>query len=262
VNVLFLGTGTSHGVPMIGCRCAVCSSSDPRDARTRPSVLITLASGERLLVDTATDLRSQALRFGVDRIDAILYTHSHADHIFGLDDVRRFNNLARSPLPLFADGPTLGDLRRVFRYAFEPDPGHGGGVPALRPFVIGGAFSLFRQDVVPVPILHGRREILGFRFGRFAYLTDCSGIPPASRALLGGLDVLVLGALRDRPHSTHFTVAEAVEAALAIAPRRTYLTHLCHELQHAALLDRLPPGIEPAFDGLQLEVEGPRPGAS
>lgn len=254
MNVLFLGTGTSHGIPMIGCRCAVCRSSDPRDTRSRPSILVTLASSARILIDTATDLRAQALRFGVDRVDAVLYTHSHADHILGLDETRRFNVLGRGPLPLFADAETLADLRRVFLYAFEPTGVEGGGVPALAPFRIAGPFTLFGQETVPVPLLHGRRPILGFRMGRFAYLTDCSAIPDESWPLLTGLDVVVLDALRDRPHPTHFTVAQAVEAAERIGARRTYLTHLCHDLGHAALLARLPSGIEPAHDGLEVAV--------
>jgi phosphoribosyl 1,2-cyclic phosphate phosphodiesterase len=255
VKVLFLGTGTSHGVPMIGCACAVCRSEDPRDSRTRPSVLVTLDTGERILIDTATDLRSQALRYGIDRVDAILFTHSHADHIFGLDDTRRFNAGSRESLPLFADAATVADLRRVFAYAFSPKPLRGGGVPALTLFPIAGPFSLFRQAIVPVPLVHGCRPILGFRVGRFAYLTDCNAIPESSWSMLRGLDVLVLDALRDRPHPTHFTVREAVDAARIIGARRTLLTHLCHEVGHAELLARLPDAIEPAYDGLALEID-------
>jgi phosphoribosyl 1,2-cyclic phosphate phosphodiesterase len=232
----------------------VCQSTDPRDARTRPSVILTLPAGERLLIDTATDLRAQALRFGVDRVDAILFTHSHADHIFGLDETRRFTGRSRPPLPLFADEPTFQDLKRIFAYAFGPPPAAGGGVPALTLFRIGGPFCLFGHTIVPVPILHGPRPILGFRIGRVAYLTDCSRIPDASWELLTDLDVLVIDALRDRPHSTHFTVAEAVDAARRIGASRTYLTHICHDLGHEGLLARLPRGIEPAFDGLDLEI--------
>jgi phosphoribosyl 1,2-cyclic phosphate phosphodiesterase len=256
VKVLFLGTGTSHGVPMIGCACAVCRSDDPRDVRTRPSVLVSLDSGRRVLIDTATDLRAQALRFNVDRVDAVLFTHSHADHIFGLDDTRRFTAISGKPLPLFADAATLDDLRRVFSYAFTPGL-EGGGVPALALFRIDGTFTLFDQAIVPVPLLHGQRPILGFRMGAFAYLTDCNAIPDDSWPLLDGLDVLVIDALRDRPHPTHFTVAEAVAAARRIGARRTYLTHLCHEVGHADLLARLPAGIEPSYDGLELEISNP-----
>lgn len=239
---------------MIGCACKVCRSADPRDSRSRPSILITVESG-RILVDTSTDLRAQALRFGVDRVDAVLFTHGHADHIFGLDDTRRFNVLSGVPLPLFADAATIADLRRAFAYAFSREPTDGGGTPSLTLFRIAGAFTLLGQDVIPVPLLHGRRPILGFRLGRFAYLTDCSRIPDESWPLLTGLDTVVVDALRERPHPTHFTVADAVDAARRIGARRTYLTHMCHDLGHEALLDRLPPGIEPAFDGLELTVE-------
>jgi phosphoribosyl 1,2-cyclic phosphate phosphodiesterase len=254
VRVLFLGTGTSHGIPVVGCGCAVCRSNDSRDVRTRPSVLVTLDSARRVLIDTSTDLRSQALRHSVDCVDAVLFTHSHADHIFGLDDTRPFTLRSGSPLPIFADDATLDDLRRVFAYAFTPLQVKGGGVPALTLFRIGGRFTLFGQLIVPVPILHGPRPILGFRIGRFAYLTDCSAIPDTSWPLLEQLDVLVIDALRDRKHSTHFTVAEAIEAARRIGARRTYLTHMCHDLGHAALLQRLPLGIEPAYDGLAVDV--------
>jgi phosphoribosyl 1,2-cyclic phosphate phosphodiesterase len=239
---------------MIGCACAVCRSTDPRDTRTRPSILLTCGTA-RVLVDTSTDLRAQALRHGVDRVDAVLFTHSHADHIFGLDDTRRFTALSGSPLPIFADEATIADLRRTFAYAFSRVSPKGGGVPMLTMFRVSGPFTLFGQDIIPVPVVHGRRRILGFRVGRFAYLTDCNGIPEESYALLAGLEIVVLDALRDRPHPTHFTVAEAVEAARRIGARQTYFTHMCHDLGHAALLARLPSGMAPAFDGLELSVD-------
>jgi phosphoribosyl 1,2-cyclic phosphate phosphodiesterase len=254
VRVTFLGTGTSHGVPMIGCRCAVCRSDDPRDRRWRPSILVRFDDGTQLLVDTSTDLRAQALAFGVDRVDAILYTHSHADHILGLDEVRRFNTLQGTPVPLYGDGRTLADLRRAFAYAFDSDTAPGGGIPQLRPFEVAGPFCLGPAGIVPVPIRHGGRTILGYRMGAFAYLTDCNGIPDGSVALAAGLDVLVLGALRHRPHPTHFTVAEAVAAAQRIGARRTFLTHMCHDLGHAATCATLPEGITLAYDGLMIEV--------
>jgi phosphoribosyl 1,2-cyclic phosphate phosphodiesterase len=260
LRVTLLGTGTSHGVPMIGCACAVCRSSDPRDRRTRPSALVeslaVLHAGpvRNVLIDASTDLRAQALAYGVDRVDAILFTHSHADHILGLDEVRRFNVLQRSKIPCFADAGTLEDLRRTFAYVFDP-PAEGGGVPEVTLFRIGGPFVLGGETVVPVPLLHGPRPILGYRIGSFAYLTDCSRIPEPSWALLAGVRMLVLDALRERPHPTHFNVREALEVAARLAPERTYLTHICHDLPHAATCARLPPGVQLAYDGLVLEID-------
>jgi phosphoribosyl 1,2-cyclic phosphate phosphodiesterase len=265
VKVTVLGSGTSHGVPMIGCDCAVCHSSDPRDRRTRPSILVELgnSSGDggafagavrSILVDTSTDLRAQALACGLRRVDGILFTHSHADHIMGLDEVRRFNVLQHTAIACFADERTLSDLRRSFAYVFSPPTAQGGGIPQLSPFQIVGPFSLGGVEIVPVPLLHGRRPILGFRLGTFAYLTDCSAIPDASWPLLDGVRVLILDALRHKPHPTHFSVSEALEVVARLAPERTYFTHICHDLSHAATCARLPGGVELAYDGLVLEV--------
>jgi len=254
MRITILGSGTSHGVPMIGCACATCRSDDPRDRRWRPSILVEGDDGSQVLVDTSTDLRAQALRFGMTRLDAILFTHSHADHVLGLDEVRRFNVLQREPISCYGDAGTLADIRRAFRYVFDERSSRGGGVPQLRTFPLAGPFCLGRQLVVPVPIEHGAHLILGYRFGPFAYLTDCSGIPDASWPLLDGVDILVLDALRDRPHPTHFTIAQAVEAAERIGARATWFTHICHDLPHAATCARLPAGIELAYDGLVLDI--------
>ena len=242
---------------MIGCRCPVCSSPDPRDKRTRPSVLVTLDSGARILVDTSTDLRAQALAHGLDRIDGVVYTHSHADHVFGFDEIRRFNHLSRQAMPVFADAATLADLRRTFSYAFDPSTPKGGGLPQVTAEEIHGAFDVAGMRVVPVPIAHGHRTILGYRFGAFAYLTDCGGIPEPSYALLHGLDVVVIGALRHRPHPTHFTLAEAVAAAERIGARRTFFTHMCHDLGHASTQAQLAPGMALAYDGLAVTISPP-----
>ncbi len=263
LKITLLGTGTSHGVPMIGCECAVCRSTDPHDTRTRPSILVELReegspavsawAGDvrTILVDTSTDLRMQALTRGVKRVDAILFTHSHADHVMGLDEVRRFNVMKKGAMPCFGDAQTLGDLGRTFAYAFNGE--HvGGGVPHLSFFRIGGPFALGGVEIVPVPVMHGPRPILGFRVGSFAYLTDCSGIPEASWPLLDGVKTLVLDALRDRPHPTHFSVTQALEVAARLSPDRTYFTHICHDLPHAATCARLPHGVELAYDGLVL----------
>jgi phosphoribosyl 1,2-cyclic phosphate phosphodiesterase len=254
VKVVFLGTGTSHGVPMIGCACAVCASTDPRDTRLRPSIYLHLDDDTRVLIDTSPDLRAQALAARIARVDAVLFTHAHADHIFGLDDVRRFNAISHQPVPCYGDGRTLDDLRRIFSYAFKAEAPRGGGVPDLRLWTIGGRFSLGRQEIVPVPVRHGPRMILAFRIGRFAYLTDCNAIPEASLALLEGVDVLVLDALRRRTHPTHFSLEEAVAAARRIGARQTYFTHICHDLGHAETCATLPAGMSLAHDGLTLDL--------
>jgi phosphoribosyl 1,2-cyclic phosphate phosphodiesterase len=253
-RVTFLGTGTSHGVPMIGCTCATCTSSDPRDTRLRPSIYLEVDGGPAILVDTATDLRQQAMAHDLRRVDAILFTHSHADHVLGLDDVRRFNALQRGAIPAYADRRTGDDLRRMFTYVFAAPDQAGGGVPQIILHNIEGPFTIDGVTITPVRLLHGVRPILGFRFGTFAYLTDCSAIPDESWPLLDGLDVLVLDALRHRPHPTHFTVAEAVAAAARIRPRQTYFTHICHDLPHAATNAALPPNVALAHDGLTLDV--------
>ena len=266
LKVTLLGTGTSHGVPMIGCDCRVCRSTDPRDRRLRPSILIELRGPAAaptsavaravgtILVDTSTDLRAQALAHDVRRLDAILFTHSHADHVLGLDEVRRYNAMQREAIPCFADGRTIADLRQTFGYIFNPATPPGGGIPQLDLHRILGAFTLGGLEILPVPILHGKRPILGFRIGTFAYLTDCSAIPDASWPLLGGVRTLILDALRDRPHPTHFSVGEALEVVAKLRPERAYFTHIAHDLLHAETCARLPAGVELAYDGLVLDV--------
>jgi phosphoribosyl 1,2-cyclic phosphate phosphodiesterase len=253
-RVTFLGTGTSHGVPMIGCDCATCHSTDPRDRRLRPSIVVQVDGGPSILVDTSTDLRQQALTHKLTRVDAILFTHGHADHVMGMDEVRRFNVLQKSAIRAYADARTGEELRRTFSYAFDPPAQKGGGVPQVELRTIDGPIDVDGVSATPVPIFHGPRPILGFRFGRFAYLTDCSRIPDETWPLLEGLDVLVLDALRHRPHPTHFTVAEAVAAIERIRPGRALLTHICHDLPHETTNRALPPDIELAYDGLQVEV--------
>lgn len=254
MQITFLGTGTSHGIPMIGCRCAVCLSTDPRDTRLRPSVHLTLDDGLSLLIDTSADFRAQALTHDITRIDAVLYTHSHADHILGLDELRRYNVLQRDAIPLYADERTLTDLRRIFDYAFRQAEHAHEYVPRLSPTIITGPFTIGPHAIVPVPIQHAARTILGFRIGGFAYLTDCSAIADASYALLEGVELAVIGALRDRPHPSHFTVAEAIDAARRIGAPRVLFTHMCHDLGHADTCARLPEGIALAYDGLVVTV--------
>ena len=250
----FLGTGTSHGVPMIGCQCATCRSTDPRDTRLRPSLFLDVPGTARLLIDTSTDLRQQALTHGITQISAVLYTHAHADHVMGLDDVRRFNVMQDGAIPCYADARTWESLKRTFYYVFDGVSREGGGLPQLEALEIDGPFTAAGVRVVPVPLLHGAAPILGFRFGAFAYLTDCSRIPDGSWSLLEGVDVVVLDALRQRPHPTHFSLDEAVAAARRIGASRTLFTHTCHDLPHAETSARLPAGVELAYDGLALDV--------
>jgi phosphoribosyl 1,2-cyclic phosphate phosphodiesterase len=207
-----------------------------------------------VLVDTSTDLRSQALRFGVSRVDAILFTHSHADHVMGLDEVRRFNALQGGPIACYADAFTAAEIRRTFAYVFTPRTPAGGGLPLLDLFDLAGEFCLGRHLVTPVPLLHGRRPVLGYRVGAMAYLTDCSEIPDASYPLLEGVELLVVDALRDRPHPTHFTVTQALAVVDRVRPARALFTHIAHDLPHGETCARLlPRGAELAYDGLVLD---------
>ena len=253
MRVTFLGTGTSTGVPVPTCGCSVCRSTDPRDQRLRPSVLLEW-DGATVLVDTSTDLRAQALREGLARLDAVLYTHAHADHVFGLDDLRMYNWVRGGPIPAYGSPETLAAIRRSFWYVFE-EVEAGGGKPSLtlhpvddRPFALAG------RTIIPVPLLHGRLPILGYRTGGFAYLTDVSAIPQASYPLLEGLDVLVLSALRIRPHPTHMHLSRSLDEAARIGARRTLFTHIAHEIAHAEIAPTLPTGVELAYDGLRVDV--------
>jgi phosphoribosyl 1,2-cyclic phosphate phosphodiesterase len=254
-KVLVLGTGTSHGVPMIGCECDTCRSTDPRDRRSRASILIQLDSGQSVLIDTSPDLRMQALTHNVKRVDAIVYTHSHADHIMGLDEVRRFNTLQKSAIPCYGDERTLNDLRRIYSYIFNPDTPRAGGIPQVVTARVVGEFCVGEATFVPVPVLHGSRTILGYRIGSFAYLTDCSGIPETSWPLLSGVRTLVLDALRERPHPTHLSVEQALAVVAKLKPERAMFTHMCHDLPHAATCARLPAGVQLAYDGLTFEID-------
>jgi len=252
VIVTFLGTGTSTGVPVPTCDCAVCRSTDPRDKRLRPSVLLTWDGGV-VLIDTGTDLRRQALDHGLKRIDAVLYTHAHADHIFGLDEIRLFNWRQGRAMPVYGSAVTLAAIRRTFWYVFE-DVEAGGGKPLLELHEIDGPFPLLGREIVPVPLEHGRLPVTGWRVGGLAYLTDVSAIPPASYALLEGLELLVISALRIRPHPTHMHLSRALEEVARIGAKRTLLTHIAHEIAHAEIDPTLPEGVRLAYDGLVVEV--------
>jgi phosphoribosyl 1,2-cyclic phosphate phosphodiesterase len=254
-RVTVLGSGTSHGVPMIGCSCAVCRSDDPRDNRTRPSILVDVENGPSILVDTSTDLRQQALTHGLTRVDAILFTHSHADHVMGLDDSRRFSQMSKGRIPCYADAETIASLRKTFYYVFDPATEQGGGLPQIELHPIDGPFSIAGVRVQPIPLMHGSRPIIGFRFGDFAYLTDTNHIPDAAWPLLTGVRTVILDALRHRPHPTHFSVSEALAAIERMQPEQAYFTHICHDLPHVATNASLPAGVELAYDGLALTIE-------
>lgn len=252
-SIVVLGSGTSVGVPMIGCRCRVCTSTDPRDKRLRPSVLLKL--GElRILIDTTPDFRYQALRANIERLDAILYTHSHADHILGLDDVRPFNFMQKRDIPIFATPETLATIERTFQYVFDDRPSESSR-PRLKrhtfddqPILVAGI------DFQPIRAAHGKGIVHGFRFGDCAYLTDHSEIPCESMEKLTGLDVLFLDALRHNPHPTHSTVEESLKTVAALQPKRAYFTHISHDLLHEAVQERLPLGVLIAYDGLEIPI--------
>ena len=257
LKVTVLGSGTSMGVPTLGCPCRVCKSNDPHDKRLRPSVLIS-RGGQNVVIDTTPDFRQQALRIGLERLDAILLTHGHADHILGFDDIRPFNIRQRAALPVYSNEETFNVIRRVFAYVFDDKPTLST-VPSVTLNTVHGPFELLGIPFVPVPLLHGEMEVLGFRFGRAAYLTDFSNVPDSSMSLLEDLDELVLDALRDVPHPMHQTVEQALALIQQLKPRRAWFTHIAHDLPHAETNERLMkmgfPHVQLAYDGLEFEVQ-------
>lgn len=249
-----LGSGTSMGVPTVGCSCAVCHSSDPHDRRTRPSVLLEYG-GKFVLIDTTPDFREQAIRENIRRIDAVLYTHTHADHILGIDDLRPLT-YAHKPnkLPLYAKPEDADFIRNMFRYIFDADYKFGG-LPQVELIALDGPLDLFGARFEPVPVIHGETVIYGFRFGTAAYLTDHSDIPETSYCKLENLDILFLDALRHKPHPTHSTVEQSLRIVNRVKPRRAFFTHICHDLPHEETNAQLPQGVRLSYDGMKLEFE-------
>lgn len=256
-QMILLGTGTSVGVPAIGCPCDVCRSHDPRNKRLRAAAILGLPEGN-LLIDTPPDLRTQLLREEIGLVHAVIYTHEHADHLMGLDDLRLFPFQLGHAVPVYCEGPVEARIRRAFDYAFRDEPPtHAGAAPQLELRALGlNPLDLLGATVTPIRLRHGPRfEVLGFRVGDVAYCTDTNGIPGESWRLLEGLDTLVLDALRYRPHTTHFSLDEAIAVAEKLRPRRTIFTHICHDLDHATVNAQLPPGMELGYDGMRIELE-------
>lgn len=253
-QLLFLGTGTSVGVPIVGCGCEVCSSGDPRNQRTRTSVAIGLPEGT-LLIDTTPDLRTQLLRERLGSVDAVLYTHDHVDHVYGLDDIRPICFAAGKPLPVYCEERVEQRIRKAFDYAFETAPTPGGGLPRVTfQRITAAAFDLLGAHVVPLPLRHGAFHVLGFRFGNLAYCTDTNDIPAETWPLLDGVHTLILDCLRPQRHPTHFSLDEAIAVAARVGARRTLFIHMSHDIEHAQASARLPHGVEFAYDGLTVPL--------
>ncbi len=271
LELIFLGTGTSAGVPMIGCDCEVCRSSDPRDHRTRPSVLVRY-DNHSYLIDTAPELRQQAIAHDITRLDGVLFTHAHADHVLGIDDLRRFNAVMKAPLDIYAEQNVIDRLRVMFQYIFESHKNINDSFVATliaHPRKVGEAFELHGGTWTPLRLMHGRLPIFGYRIDHgpcgtsggggghsMAYCTDASSVPPETFALLENLDVLVIDALRYRHHPTHMTVDQALAVIDQVKPRRAYLTHIAHDIRHADLEPKLPEHVYLSFDGLVVKCGG------
>lgn len=248
----FLGTGTSMGVPVIGCRCAVCTSPDPRNRRTRTSALVRTAN-QHILIDAGPDFRTQALAAGLQHVDAVLLTHAHFDHVAGLDDLRPLT-MYGDPMPIYGSAETISAVHERFAYAFDANPSQGSTRPGLDTRVVAAPFAIGATTITPVEVLHGTWAITGYRIGGLGYVTDASTLPPDAWAQLANLDVLVLNALRQTPHPTHLSIPEALDVIARLRPRRAYLVHMNHSIEHAATQATLPPNVFLAYDGLEVEV--------
>lgn len=252
MKITILGCGTSTGVPVIGCKCEICASKDIKNKRTRSSLLVT-ANNKNILIDTSTDLRHQALSHNIERVDAVLYTHPHADHIHGIDELRSFNMIQKGPIPCYGNEFTISRIREIFNYIFTKNESDSW-KPELETFLISAPFDLFGFLIQPINVYHGRMRIFGFRINNFAYITDCSAIPDDSKKELLGLDLLILDALRHKPHPTHFSIQEAVRIGTELKSKRVILTHLSHNLNYSETNKTLPAGFELAYDGMEMEI--------
>jgi phosphoribosyl 1,2-cyclic phosphate phosphodiesterase len=253
LQLTVLGSGTSMGVPTLACHCAVCESPDPRDKRTRPSILLSY-DGHNIVIDTTPDFRFQAMREKLDRLDAVLYTHGHADHVLGLDDIRPYNLKQGGVIPVYASEETQATIRRQFAYIFDAAPTESS-VPRVDMHTLNGPFDLFGLEIIPVPANHGPISVLGFRFGKAAYLTDFSSVPEDSKELLHGLDDFILDALRYTPHPMHSNVQQSLTLVNQLKPKRAWFTHICHDLGHEQANAKLPKGVQLSYDGLKFEVQ-------
>jgi len=248
-----LGVGSSAGTPVVGCSCATCTSDNPRNKRTRCSSLITLDSGENILIDTGPDLRIQSLRECIKRVDAVLYTHTHADHLHGIDDLRAFCQIQRMQIPLYAKDDAVEHIKQKFGYVLR-DPSDFWDLPVLRTETIHAPFELFGITITPIPVLHGRGQIFGYRIGNLAYMTDVSEIPESSFALLENLDLVLLDCLREKSHPTHINIEQSLAYIGRIKAKQSYMIHMTHELEYASLSKKLPKDVFVGFDGLKLQV--------
>lgn len=257
MKITVLGCGTSTGVPLLLCECDVCTSDNPKNNRTRASILIELDNSKNILIDTSSDFRQQALRENVKNVDAILYTHKHSDHTGGLDDLRPYYFVHSKPINIYGNQETLSEIKRVFSYIFDRDPFYKGGkLPELVPIELESyeKFSVFDNEIQSIPVLHSELEVLGYRIGKFAYITDCSFIPERSIELLYDLDALILDGLRENAHPSHFTIFEAVELVEKVKPKKTYLTHTSHDLDYDKTNAKLPESVQLAYDGLKIDL--------
>ena len=253
MQLTMLGVGSSAGTPAVGCNCATCTSINPRNKRTRCSSLITLDSGENILIDTGPDLRNQALRENIKRVDAVLYTHTHADHLHGIDDLRAFCQIQRKQIPLYAKEDAVAHITQKFGYVLR-EPSDFWEMPVLRIESIDAPFALFGAQITPIPVMHGKSHIFGYRVGNIAYLTDVSDIPESSIELLQGLDVLLLDCLRETTHPTHINIEQSLAYIGRIKAKQSYMIHMTHDLEYSALTNKLPKGVFVGFDGLKLHV--------